>query len=180
MSGLRLFTGIALPEVLCERLALMQGGIPEARWVSKENLHITLSFIGNVDEDTAEEAHDVLSALTAHAFSLRLQGVGNFAQGKHPQLLWAGVEKSEVLFRLQEKMQNALRAAGVPVENRKYTPHVTLARFRSPDVERLAEFLHEHAGFESEEFSVDEFILYRSHQTKNGSSYEVLERYALD
>ncbi len=176
---LRLFTGLALPPSLAKRLGLMQGGVKGARWHAPENFHITLAFIGDVDEDTAERADEALSAIRADAFTLSLHGVGHFAQGKHPNVLWAGVEKSDALFHLQEKVCRALEAARIPLEKRKYAPHVTLARLKHTDTSMLAGFLQEHGLFSSAPFKVDGFNLYQSHLTKNGSDYAVLKTYPL-
>jgi 2'-5' RNA ligase len=179
MTAFRLFAGIALPEKLRTRVALLKGGIPGARWVPEENYHITLSFIGNVDEEVAERADEALSTVRAERFSLKLAGAGNFADGDRPRVLWLGVEQSDALMRLQEKAQNALIAARVPVEARKYAPHVTLARLKDPDMPKLAAFLQAHGSIEAPPFEVGGFILYQSHQTKNGSVYEPLREYPL-
>lgn len=176
---LRLFTGLSLPILLRQRLTVMQGGIEGARWTERDNFHITLTFIGEVDEMTAETIDEALSPIRTEKFSLRLKGTGSFAQGKYPKVLWMGVEQNDVLHRLKEKIDRALMAAHVPFENRKYTPHVTLARFKNPDEAKVAEFMQQHNLFSSESFEVDEFILYRSHQTKNGPVYEPLKEYAL-
>lgn len=179
MTGLRLFAGLALPPQLRRRLALLQGGIPGARWTPEANYHVTLSFIGEADDETADRADEALAAIRAESFSLELKGAGSFAQGDHPQVLWLGVEKNDALFRLQEKVHRALEAARVPVESRKYIPHVTLARFRHPDALKLGAFLQEHAAFSAPPFGVEAFSLYQSHQTKNGRVYEVLRDYPL-
>jgi 2'-5' RNA ligase len=175
----RLFAGIALPDALSARIALLQGGIAGARWVPPENYHVTLAFIGDTDEETAERADEALSTLRAESFSMALQGAGSFAQGEHPQVLWLGVAENEKLMRLQEKLCRALEQARVPFEKRKYTPHMTLARLKNPDALKLAEFIGAHMNYRSEVFEVGEIALYQSHQTKGGSVYEVLETYPL-
>ena len=176
---LRLFAGLSLPILLRQRLTVMQGGIPGARWTERENFHITLTFIGDVDETVAETADEALSRIRMERFSLRLNGTGSFAQGKHPKVLWIGVEQSEPLHRLKEKTDRALEKAGVPFENRKYTPHVTMARLKDVDETKIVRFMQQNNLFSTEEFEVEEFILYHSHQTKNGSVYEVVREYPL-
>lgn len=176
----RLFTGLSLPILLRQRLALLQGGLDGARWTDRENYHITLTFIGNVDAATAEAAHDALAAIRTEPFSLELKGTGSFAQGDDLKVLWVGVERNEVLFRLKEKIDRALEKADVPFENRKYVPHVTLARFRhAHDEAKIAAFMAAHNLFSGDPFEVNEFILYRTHQTKNGSAYEEVAAYPL-
>lgn len=176
---LRLFVGIAIPHKIAGQLALMQGGIPGARWTDRHNFHLTLNFIGEVDEATAEIVDEILSSIHVPAFTLNLEGIGNFSQGNDPTVLWAGVSREEKLFRLQEKIMHALDVLHIRSDNRKYTPHVTLARFRRPDDEKVAVFGNTHANYQSEPFDVDSFILYRSHLTKNGPYYDPLIRYSL-
>lgn len=176
---LRLFAGLSLPLLLRQRLTLLQGGIGGARWTERENFHITLTFIGNVDENMAEAVDEALQAVKVPPFSLSLKGADFFEKGGVPNVLWVGVSQSEVLHRLKDKIDRALYAARVPFENRKYVPHVTLARLRNPAEARVAAFIQEHSLFATENFSVEEFTLYRTHETKNGSAYEALMEYPL-
>lgn len=177
---LRLFTGITLPLLLRQRLTLLQGGIDGARWTERENFHITLNFIGEVDEATAEDVHHILSGIRMEPFKLELKGTGAFAHGKEVSVLWIGVQHSEELFRLREKLDRAFQKGGIPYDNRKYTPHVTIARFPKWAAETdIARFMQEHNLFSGDAFDVDEITLFRTHQTKNGSQYEALETYPL-
>jgi 2'-5' RNA ligase len=176
---LRLFVGLSLPPGLSERLHLMQGGIQGARWTAAENYHITLTFIGEVDENAAEDIDDALRALRAPPFSVTLSGAGVFQQGEKPKVLWLGVAHDETLFRLKEKIDHALERARVPFEKRKYSPHVTLARLKNPDEERLAAFLARHGGFSAPPVPVSHFMLYESRSTADGPVYDPLRSYAL-
>lgn len=177
---LRLFTGLALPILLRQRLALLgDGGIPGARWTERENFHLTLTFIGEVNEAEAEDIDAALETIRAPRFPLRLQGTGSFSARNDPKVLWAGVADSPALRRLKEKIDRALQRAGIAFEKRKYTPHVTLARLKNADEGKIAEFMQQHNLFTTEEFDVDEFLLFRSHQTKHGSAYEALREYPL-
>lgn len=176
---LRLFTGLSVPENIRDRLALVSGGIPGANWTRPENYHITLTFIGNVDETAAEDIDTALSRIDMAAFDVTVRGMGNFAQGDHPNVLWAGVEKTEPLLRLKEKNDRALETARVSFENRKYTPHVTLARFRRAEEGKLAEFIQEQNLLHLPPFRAESFILYESSLTKNGPAYDVLREYPL-
>lgn len=176
---IRLFAGLSIPVLLRQRLTTLQGGIPGARWQERENFHITLAFIGDVDERTAEAADEALAQVRTEPFELRLEGTGSFSTGSKLTALWIGVSHSEVLHRLKEKTDRALQRAGVPFDNRKYTPHVTLAHLRGAGEGKVAEFMQAHNLFRTEPFQVDEFLLYRSHQTKNGSAYEPVAEYPL-
>lgn len=177
---IRLFTGLPLPAPLRDRLALMQGGIDGARWTKPENYHITLTFIGNVDETTAQDIDEALLGVRAPSFDLTLAGADSFAQGDDPTVLWMGLRPEPALHRLKEKIDRAMEQRRLPFENRKYTPHVTQARFRKrADEARIAQFIREQSLFVSEPFHIDHFILYRTHQTKNGSIYEEAASYPL-
>lgn len=176
---MRLFAAIALPESLKSRIALMQGGIPGARWVDRDNLHLTLAFIGEVDDETAERAAEALETVRAEPFPLTLQGCGLFSKGKHPESLWLGIEPSEELMHLQKSLCRALEMARAPLEARKFTPHVTLARLKRADEGQLAEFIAAHSLFTAPAFEVNGFFLYESLETKNGRVYETVSSFTL-
>jgi len=172
---LRLFVGIALPPELKLRLSLLCSGVPEARWLDAGNFHLTLRFIGEVDEGVASDIDGALLKIRARQFSLALAGVGQF--GTHS--LWVGVEKSEPLLHLQGKVEAALQRLGLPSETRRYAPHVTLARLRPPLGPRLQTFMIQHALFRAEPFRVERFDLVASYLTKSGAIYEDQAEYEL-
>jgi 2'-5' RNA ligase len=174
----RLFVALSIPDPVAQSLALIQAGIPDARWQSREQLHLTLSFIGAVDGRDGAAIHDALEAIRAPAFTLELHGVGEFG-GKHPQALWAGVRPNEALLHLQRKIDTALRRAGVAPDGGKFTPHVTLARLRRTAVGRVMDYLTDHALYGSAPFAVEGFILYSSVLTSDGSVYREEQAYGL-
>ena len=176
---IRLFVALEIPEAVKSRLFLLQGGVPGARWSTNEQFHLTLRFIGEVDEALARDIDDVLSGLKAPSFELELAGVGEFG-GKMPRALWAGVRASPELMHLQRKIESALQRLGLPAEERKFTPHVTLARLRSAPREKVMAFLSHHGLFASGPFRVDSFALFSSRLSNSGSIYAVERRYGLD
>ena len=176
---IRLFTAIELPEGVRTRLALLQGGVPGARWSPVENLHLTTRFIGEVDEATANDIDDMLAAIRSPAFDLTLKGAGEFG-GRDPHALWIGVAPNEGLMRLAAKIESALQRMGLDAETRKYTPHVTMARLRDAPIAKVREFLAAHAAFDSGPFPVRGFALFSSHPSQNGSLYRVERTYALE
>lgn len=176
---IRLFSAIPVPPDLRSRIALLQGGIPGAKWHVPEDFHITLAFIGDVGDETAERAHEALAAVRSAAFSLSLQGAGLFSQGDDPNVLFLDVAQENALFSLKESVDSALTMANVPFHRRKYKPHMTLAYLKNPDRLKLAEFISAHALFRSGPFPVEEFILYQSRQSQQGAHYEALETYPL-
>lgn len=162
---LRLFTALALPPDVVQRLELLQQGLPGARWVPPENFHITLRFIGEVAEPVAEDIAAVLSDVSVSPFSLTLEGLGTFgADTKRSPLraLHALVRSSEDLTRLQRKIEAALQGLGLPPESRKFVPHVTIARLKDAPRERLLRYLDGVGDFRAGPFEVESFVLYES------------------
>jgi 2'-5' RNA ligase len=175
---LRLFVGIEFSPELRLRLSLLQSGVAGAKWVDPGNFHLTLRFIGEIDEGTAADIDEALSRLKARPFSLQLAGAGVFG-GDKPRQLWVGVEREPALGSLQGKIEQALTRVGLPPEPRKFAPHVTLARLRDPKRGDIQQFLAAHAQFRAEPLRVDRFSLIASYPTKAGSVYEDQADYLL-
>ena len=174
---LRLFVGLAIPGVLGPQLAALNGGIPGARWVVPENLHLSLRFIGEVDEGTAEDVDTALGQFHAEAPKVALAGVGCFESRGRAHTIWAGVRPEPSLLHLQRRVETQLQRAGLPPESRKFTPHVTLARMKQTPVEALAPFLANNGGFRAVPFRAEVFSLYQGFLSRNGATYQILENY---
>jgi 2'-5' RNA ligase len=175
---MRLFVAVAVPDAVARSLLLLQGGVPGARWQTREQMHLTLRFIGEVDGSDARALDEVLAGIEAPAFELQLHGVGQFGN-KQPHTLWAAARKHDMLDHLQRKVDNAIRKVGQPQDAHKFMPHVTLARLGHPDLDNLREWLVAHALFTSDLFAVDTFCLYSSKLTSDGSIYRVEQEYPL-
>ena len=175
---IRLFAAVELPESVRQRLVMLQGGVPGARWLGADQLHLTLRFIGEVDQNVANDIDDALALIRAPAFVLELSGVGEFG-GKNPRALWAGIRASEALLPLQKKIETALQRIGLPPDESKFSPHVLLARLKSPPREKVAAFLAHHGLFASGAFPVDYFVLFSSHLGTGGSVYHAERVYRL-
>lgn len=173
----RLFTAIQLPETQKEVLLSMMGGLPHARWQGKDQLHLTLRFIGEVDKTLAEEIRLLLFTISFSPFHLCLQGLGLFGSKRKPRMIWVGVEKPEPVISLSQKITNSLRQAGLPPENRKFKAHVSLARIKGNNGLKLPWFLEEHQGFGLDPFKVTAFTLVQSHLSHTGADYKIIERY---
>ena len=176
---MRLFVALPIPANVAQSIMLIQGGVPGARWQSREQLHLTLRFIGEVEGRDAAMLDDALAAIEAPAFDLQLHGAGQFGN-KQPHSLWAGVRKSEALEHLQHKVDAAIRRVGQPQDAHKFNAHVTVARLRNPEGPKLIEWLTHNALFTSAEFRVDAFNLYSSRLTSDGSVYAVEREYVLE
>lgn len=175
----RLFTGLEIPSDVGFSLSLKRGGLTGARWIDPDNYHITLRFIGDVDGQTANEVVDSLDRLTnSLRFPIRLTHLGSFG-GDKPRALYAGVEPSEALTRLQAAQERVLQRAGLAPEGRKFVPHVSLARLRGTSALDVARFISEAGRFEPLSFEPARFVLFSSRDSVGGGPYVVEESYPL-
>lgn len=175
---MRLFVALALPEHVGQSLLAIQAGVPGARWMERGQLHLTLRFVGEVDGRDANAIDETLATVLAPQFTLELKGVGAFG-GKNSRALWAGVAPNEALIHLQRKIESAIQRLGFPAEERKYTPHVTLARLRAAPAGRVMDYLADHSLYASGRFPADRFILYSSQTTPSGNIYVAEREYPL-
>jgi 2'-5' RNA ligase len=176
---IRLFVGLPLPPEVRQRLSFLTGGVPGARWDPPENFHITLRFIGEVEMGQADDIDAELQRIQAPGFALGLASVDHFGPSDKARVLYAGVERSEMLLRLQGKVENAAQRAGLPPEQRKFTPHVTLARLSNAPAQRILAFREAHALFRAGPFPIGEFTLYSSHPGKGHAVYREEATYPL-
>lgn len=167
---LRLFIAIPVPEEIAERLMMLEADVPGAAWRLPEHFHLTLRFIGEVDEGVAREIDHELGQIVAAPFEMALAGAGSFG-GKEPSALWAGVDAPPDLARLAAACERAMQRAGLAAETRKYKPHVTLAYCNGTMDFDAANFLQDAAEFRTDKFWVDHFCMYSSRATKAGSRY---------
>ena len=176
---IRLFVALELPEAVRERLAGLGGGVPGARWTEPENLHLTVRFIGEVENGLLPDIDAALGSVSAPAFDLVLDGVGQFGSGSRSRVLWAGVERNDALVHLNQKVESALVRAGLPREERRYSPHVTLARLRDAPQERVGRFIEDRGLFRAGPIRVEHFTLFESRPGSGGPVYDPLREYPL-
>ncbi len=176
---LRLFVALEIPGEVRDRLALVQGGVPGARWVRSENLHLSLRFIGEVDEHAAADLDAQFGRITSGGFHLKIADVGSFGPDRNPTALWAGAPRCDALQHLRDKVDRAVVAAGLTADDRKFKPHVTLARLKNSRRDRVHRWLSDNAFLSTAPFLVDRFVLFRSHLNRDGASYEALAEYPL-
>jgi 2'-5' RNA ligase len=174
----RLFTGIEIPAVIGERLSLLRGGLPGARWIDKENYHITLRFVGDIDMDVAGDIADTLGGVSRPGFEVTIDGLSSFGS-KKPHSIIARVQPSRAIIELQAEHERRLQRIGLPAEQRKYIPHVTLARLRGATHRDVADYLSLRGGFSAGPIPVDRFVLFSSRNSVGGGPYVVEEEYPL-
>jgi len=170
--SIRLFTAIDLPEPVKNALTILCSGVPGAKWVKRDQMHLTLRFIGDVDEKQFTSIRDVLGGIQIAPFQIRLESVGQFPPKGAPRVLWVGVQAPDILGMLYQQIESALTSLGLEPENRPYSPHITLARLKTaPPPDAMRTFFSRHAQFQTGSIPVDSFILYSSTLTPNGSIY---------
>ena len=176
----RLFTAIRLPANVAMALSLVQGGIRDARWIDRENYHLTLRFVGDIQNGTADELAAALEQSSGPRFHVTLRGIGFFG-GSKPRSIWAGVSSSDPLNDLQSRQERICQSIGLHPEQRKFTPHVTLARLNSRvSPLEVEEFAARHAGSQWQTFEVSAFELLSSKPSRGGGPYVVERVYELD
>jgi 2'-5' RNA ligase len=158
---MRLFVGLALPQSLKDRLAPLMIGLPGARWVAPENLHLTLRFIGEVDEREAAMLDEALTSIARAPFDLQVAGCGIFAQRRGPEAVWVGVASTPPLVDLQAAIERAAVRAGLAPEEKRFRPHITLARLKDVPQPRLQAFVAGHNLFK-DSVTIEGFTLFSS------------------
>lgn len=192
MAVIRTFVAIPLNhEIEChlDQLAQrLQGAIavPAVRWVAPKNIHLTLKFLGDVDEARIEDIREALRrAITpASSFSLRVSGMGCFPNIRRPRIVWAGVqEPSGALKLLADQVESELSRLGFAREEREFSPHLTLGRVRrdiSPNAMRkLGRTIENLHPLPIGEQLVDAIHLFRSDLRPAGPVYTSLAELAL-
>lgn len=175
----RLFVGLALPDDVRDRLADLGLGLPGAKWIDPDSIHMTIRFIGEVGGAEAEDIDAALARISSPAFDLVLSGLDCFESGGKVHTLWVGVEKQPRLQHLREKVESAVVRAGLEPERRKFKAHVTVARFRNGGGARIGPFIQMYNHLSVGPFRIDRFTLFRSHLGSEKAHYEALAEYEL-
>jgi 2'-5' RNA ligase len=193
---MRLFVAIDIDEAIRARISRFLEGVrefaPEVRWVRPESMHLTLKFLGETDEATAEGVHRALAGLRNASPQVAFRGTGFFPTPRSARVFWIGVEADEPLAELAGKVEQAMEALGYEREKRAFSPHLTLARLGSgrpgrgpedkpnPRFRRLQEKLAAMAPPDFGTMTPREFHLYQSKLSPKGSEYTKLASFKLD
>lgn len=164
---------------------LQRHRLPGLRWVRPEGIHLTLKFLGETPRDRVASIVEALSASTTGVapHDLSLGKLGTFGRRYAPRVLWVDLEGDlEPLLRLQEQVERALIPLGFPPENRRFSPHLTLARVRPEDARAVAEPLADAIGAVSAPttpIEVRELSMMLSKLGPGGAVYTRLEAFPL-
>lgn len=180
---MRLFTGLSIGPAVLEALTRLQQELKPAaplKWSPIENLHITMKFIGAWPEDRLEQMIATLSAMPkTHAFPVTVSRLGFLPNPHRPRTLLTGVQGGPELSTLAASIEDALVTIGCSREERKYTPHVTLARIKDEDIRGLRERIASMTDLNFGSFEATHFHLYASKPGPRSSIYTVVESFPL-
>ncbi len=175
----RLFVALPLPDEAVERLVDLQWGLPRARWSDPDQLHVTVAFVGEVRASEGAALRRTLADVDLPPVSLVLRGVGHFPGKGAPRVVWAGVEPTPSLLALKRRVDQAVGAANLRQERRRFRPHVTLARLSDTPSARVAEFEATRSLFRAPPMSVESVDLMRSVLLPEGADYQRVQRVQL-
>ena len=175
----RLFTGVEIPSDIGQALGMLRGGLPGARWITPENYHLTLRFIGDVDDVIAHEVASMLGRVRRGAFDLHLEGLTSFG-GRKPRAVVATIAAAQPLLEVQAEQERLMQRIGLEPEGHKYLPHVTLARLRTSSNRDVAEYLSARGLFRTAAFRASRFVLFSSRASVGGGPYVVEASYPLN
>ena len=177
----RLFIAIDLPKPACWQLGQLVAAPPRGvRPVRPAQMHLTLHFLGDVEDDRLAALAKAVAEVRHQPFTIAIRGTGVFPPQGRPSVLWAGVADSESLAELHASIGTAIEACGMEIERRPYVPHVTLARL-TPAVPRawVTRLLSETAGFGIAGLPVDRFHLYESQNRDGATEHSVTATFPL-
>ncbi|MBT1071584.1 RNA 2',3'-cyclic phosphodiesterase [Pelotalea chapellei] len=175
----RLFIAIDFSDEIKYRFEHLRVDIPGAKWVFNKQIHLTLAFLGDVENALVPRLTESLDKIHSPPFQLQHAGTGCFPDPKRPRVLWAGFEPQPLLNRLVAKIRTAVMTYGIPQDSRAMVPHVTLARIKAPAVCELNTFLHQSKAA-LPPVEVHEFILFESRLTSGGAVHSVVQTFKLD
>lgn len=180
---MRCFVAIPLPEPVRDALAALQEGLPVGRPTPYDNLHLTLAFLGDLQDADLLAIHEALGGVRGAPFRAEFDGLDLFG-GRQPKILFAGVRRCEPLMDLHASIRSKLSGAGHALPRERYRPHVTLARFNRPpgrdEAARLGHYLQAVALSPVPGFDVDSFSLFRSDLGHGPAIHTELASYPLD
>jgi len=169
MSTERLFIAIDLPDEVAKSLATLDPHYRGLVFSPPEQIHLTLAFFAAVEPPAADLLKAKLAAISFRAFFLPVVGLGTFSKRGVPHILWIGVGHAHPhLFQLHKRVSEAALACNLPIEERAWTPHFTIARARGISPALMKSFLKKYSDYDIGMIHVEEFRLYSSKLTGAG------------
>ena len=176
---MRLFIALDIPEDLKQTLGNLQVEVPGLRWVPLGQIHLTLAFLGEVDERFLPGLAEAVANISLPSFDLRPVGIGCFPDQRRPRVVWLGVLPEPGLLALAAAVRVAVQSCNIPLEERPFSPHITLARIKQPPGMAFHTFLEQHRQLKLPQSTVRKFTLYQSSLDRSGAEHTSLRRYDL-
>ncbi len=184
---LRSFLAIELPATILKRIEEVQKDLKssraDVRWVSPENIHLTLKFFGTIEESIIESIIKSIEELVQNTppFFLKIQGMGAFPNLKNPRVIWMGFQEGkEIIVAIQKQLERELGKIGFPPEDRPFHTHLTLGRMRSNrGKDELVRGMERYREEEFGNFQVEKVVLFKSDLKPTGPIYTALREIRL-
>jgi len=182
----RIFTAIDISDEarrkISDYIEDLRGEFSDLRvgWERVEKLHLTLKFLGDIDEKRLKSLVDAVEETAGQLlnFKLQISGTGAFPSPRNARILWLGVrDERGSLPRLNEILETECERKGFEKERRNFKPHLTIARLREPPQSKELVGKHLHNDFASIEFAVSEIVIYESQLQKSGSNYSIVSKH---
>ena len=187
--GIRSFLAFELPVEIKSEITSISGqlkkkGLP-VRWVKPDNIHLTLAFLGSVEEDKIVDIADKITMQVKDCPQpeVRLNGIGVFPDLKRPRVIWVGLDGDiMILSILRNKLQNGLKGIGFKPEKRPFKPHLTLGRFKNSLVKdpKIKEAIAEHYHAKGDLYYLKELVLFKSDLRPKGPIYTKMNVWPLE
>ncbi len=182
---MRVFFSVEVPDEIKDNIEKLIGGLKlgPIKWINKKNMHITLKFLGNVEDEKIESLEDTVAKLVKDFGSIKIGfgGFGAFPDPKHPRVIWSGINGGAgKLKELANKIEDALSQQGYGEEEREFSPHLTIGRIKENiDIEALSHFIEKNEHTDLGSFEAKDISLMKSTLMKSGPVYEELKQIRL-
>lgn len=168
---------------LIEELKRQDPARKSVRWVNQQAMHLTLKFLGEIDENRVKQIETVLERVSdgSRTFTMKIIGTGYFPPDKkNPRVLWLGIEEEESLKTLQSRLEEEMENLGFPKEKREFHPHLTLGRVKIPsNLREIMLHLEKYGSQEFGEMEVRKITFFKSVLKPAGAEYSVLSEFEL-
>jgi 2'-5' RNA ligase len=180
---MRLFVALDLSDqvraAIAEFSEKLRAEFPSAKWARSEGMHVTLKFIGEVQDDRVPQIENALSAVnSAASVEMNFRGVGFFPDERRPRVFWIGINGTHNLAEVAAQIETGLEPLGVARESREFRPHLTLVRISdSRGIEKLRGGLRKYGALDFGTVRTNEMHLYRSELGPGGAKYTRLKTF---
>ncbi len=173
----RLFIAIDMPDELRGKICELRGNLPCVRWTEKEQIHLTLRFIGDADEENFKKTTKSLDVVKFKPPSIEIHTSGFFPNGRRPSVFWLGCMENPILSKLKNDIDDVLEMDGLPRETRGFVPHITIARLKDISQKEIMNLQDIYKDLLPQRFTAEKFVLYSSVLTANGAIHTIEKTY---